>query len=81
MVDVEAKKVGLKGRSVFHWKSRGESWDGSFAYILSFEDGCRISEYQMWADSGSVYLARIGKLDEIRVRKSTSHLSGVWTKY
>lgn len=68
VVDVETKKVGLKGSGTFQWKSTGESWDESFAYILSFDDGCRITEYQVWADSGSAYLARIGKLNEVRVR-------------
>ena len=69
VVDVEAKRVGLKGKGVFQWKSTKQCWDESFAYILSFDEGCRITKFQIWADSGSAYLARIGKLDEIRVSK------------
>jgi len=69
VVDVEAKKVGLEGKGVFQWKSTKECWDESFAYILSFDEGCRITKYQIWADTGSAYLARVGKLDEIRVSK------------
>jgi hypothetical protein len=68
VVDEENRKVALKGQGMFQWRSTKESWDEAFAYILSFDEEGKIMGYQVWADSGAAYLARIGKLNEIRVR-------------
>lgn len=66
VVDEEARKVALKGKGTFQWRSTKEQWNETFAYMLSFDEEGRITEYQVWADSGSAYLARVGKLDEVR---------------
>lgn len=67
VVDTEARKVALKGKARFTWISSAESWDETFAYMLDFDEEGKVAEYQVWADSGAAYLARIGKLNEIRV--------------
>lgn len=66
VVDTEARKVALEGRAKFTWLSTKQSWDEAFAYVLDFDEEGKVAEYQIWADSGAAYLARIGKLDEIR---------------
>ena len=68
VVDEENRKVALKGQGTFQWRSTKESWDETFAYILSFDEEGKIIGYQVWADSGAAYLAKIGKLSEIRGR-------------
>ncbi|KAK7015522.1 hypothetical protein VNI00_019103 [Paramarasmius palmivorus] len=62
VVDAESNRVACKGRAKFTWKSTGQSWDETFAYMLDFDDECLITDYQVWADSGAVYLASQGKL-------------------
>ena len=72
VVDVESSKVACKGQGKFTWLSTGESWDENFAYMIDFDSENKVTDYQVWADSGSAYLARVGKLDEVRkVRHST----------
>jgi hypothetical protein len=66
VVDTEACRVALKGKARFTWLSTGGSWDETFAYMLDFDEVGKVTDYQIWADSGSAYLARIGKLDEMR---------------
>ncbi|TFK43272.1 hypothetical protein BDQ12DRAFT_731313 [Crucibulum laeve] len=66
VVDTETSRVALKGQGKFTWLSTGESWDETFAYMLDFDDELKVTDYQVWADSGAAYLARVGKLDEVR---------------
>jgi hypothetical protein len=66
IVDVEKNKVFVRGKGKFTWRSTGESWDETFAYALDFDDEFKVTDYQVWADSGAAYLARVGKLDETR---------------
>jgi hypothetical protein len=66
VVDTDAYKVVLKGKAKFTWLSTKESWDETFVYMLDFDEEGKVTDYQIWADSGAAYLARIGKLDEIR---------------
>lgn len=61
-VDTEASRVSCRGKAKFTWLSTGESWDETFAYMLDFDQDSKITEYQVWADSGAAYLAGIGKL-------------------
>ncbi|KAF8897204.1 hypothetical protein BD779DRAFT_357420 [Infundibulicybe gibba] len=70
VVDSEGCKIALKGKGTFTWVSTGESWDETFAWMLDFDDEGRVTEYQVWADSGSAYLARIGKLREVKMGTS-----------
>ncbi|KAK1226028.1 hypothetical protein PQX77_010987 [Marasmius sp. AFHP31] len=66
VVDTEARRVACKARAKFTWKSTEQSWDETFAYMLDFDDEKKITDYQVWADTGAAYLARVGKLDEVR---------------
>jgi hypothetical protein len=66
IVDTETRKVFVRGQGRFTWKSTGESWDESFAYALDFDDELKVTDYKVWADSGAAYLARIGKLNDVR---------------
>lgn len=62
IADPESLKVSVKGRGTFTWLSTSQSWDETFIYSLDFDDELRVVRYQVWADSGSAYLARLGKL-------------------
>lgn len=77
VVDTEARKVAVKGKGRFTWLSTKESWNETFAYFLDFDEEGKVAEYQVWADSGAAYLARLGKLAETRtiVRVSMSIVS------
>ncbi|ESK93763.1 hypothetical protein Moror_1461 [Moniliophthora roreri MCA 2997] len=66
VVDTESSRVACKGKAKFTWKSTSESWDETFAYMLDFDDECKITDYQVWADSGAAYLASKGRLNEVR---------------
>lgn len=44
-----------------------QSWDETFTYSLDFDDELKVTDYQVWADSGAAYLARLGKLDDLKV--------------
>ncbi|EGN96790.1 hypothetical protein SERLA73DRAFT_184950 [Serpula lacrymans var. lacrymans S7.3] len=62
VVDVEARKVSVKGKAKFTWIETDESWDETFAYMLDSDDELKITDYQVWADSGAAYLASKGEL-------------------
>ncbi|THV05385.1 hypothetical protein K435DRAFT_712797 [Dendrothele bispora CBS 962.96] len=65
-VDAEVNRVACRGKAKFTWKSTGESWDETFAYMLDFDDEAKITDYQVWADTGAAYLARKGELEKAR---------------
>jgi len=65
-VDLEASKVAVKGKARFTWVETGESWDETFSYALDFDQERKVTDYQVWADSGAAYLARVGKLEETK---------------
>ncbi|KIK65654.1 hypothetical protein GYMLUDRAFT_70745 [Collybiopsis luxurians FD-317 M1] len=56
-VDVETRRVTCKGKAEFTWNSTGESWNETFAYMLDLDDEGKITDYQVWADTGAAYLA------------------------
>ncbi|KAL4065846.1 hypothetical protein J3A83DRAFT_4360214 [Scleroderma citrinum] len=66
VVDTQVRKVSVKGRARFTWKSTNESWDEIFVYVLDFDDEIRVYRYQVWADTAAAYLARKGQLGEGR---------------
>jgi len=69
VVDAEARKVCTKGAATFTWAEgpgKGQSWDERFVYVLDFDDECKVTDYQVWADSGAAYLASRGELDDRR---------------
>ncbi|KAL0580903.1 hypothetical protein V5O48_001097 [Marasmius crinis-equi] len=66
VIDTESRRVACKARATFTWNSTGESWNETFAYILDYDEENKITGYQVWSDSGATYLARVGKLVEVR---------------
>lgn len=64
-VDSESSRVACRGHGKFTWLSTGDSWEETFAYMLDFDEENKITDYQVWADSGSAYLASLGQLKEV----------------
>ncbi|KAH8093294.1 hypothetical protein BXZ70DRAFT_874842, partial [Cristinia sonorae] len=67
IVDTEAMRVSCVGHAKFIWsegEGEGQSWDEQFVYMLDFDQDNKITDYQVWADSGAAYLASTGKLKE-----------------
>ncbi|KAH7926020.1 hypothetical protein BV22DRAFT_388335 [Leucogyrophana mollusca] len=62
VVDEETRKVSVKGKAEFTWVSTGESWKETFAYVLDFDDEEKVTDYQVWADTGAAFLASRGEL-------------------
>lgn len=62
IVDDQQRKVVVKGRAEFRWIETQQSWDEMFVYVLQFDDEYKLARYEVWADSGSVYLARTGQM-------------------
>jgi hypothetical protein len=65
IVDVEMKKVSVTGNALFEWKDTGDTWDEVFVWALDVGGDGKVVHYQVWADSGAAYLARLGKLKDI----------------
>ncbi|KAK1140485.1 hypothetical protein N8T08_010330 [Aspergillus melleus] len=69
------RKVSLRGGARFKWKSTGQAWEERFAYrigLVDDEDGggggggdVKVKSYEVWADTGAAYLARVGELDRL----------------
>ncbi|KAJ2915033.1 hypothetical protein MD484_g5403, partial [Candolleomyces efflorescens] len=57
VVDVEERKVAVKGKGTFTWVETGKAWDETFAYVLDFDEDAKLTRYQIWSDTGSAYLA------------------------
>lgn len=69
IVDTEARKVSCRGSAKFTWiegVGKGNWWDEQFVYHLDFDDEVKVTDYQVWADSGAAYLAWKGKLSSAR---------------
>ncbi|KAI0825823.1 hypothetical protein BC629DRAFT_1450796 [Irpex lacteus] len=69
VIDAENRKVSVRGQARFKWiegAGEGQWWDEQFVYVLDFDDEAKVTDYQVWADSGAAYLARLGKLNELR---------------
>jgi hypothetical protein len=62
MVDIEERKVAVKGEAEFKWIATENKWDETFVYVLDFDEEDKVKRYQVWADSGAAYLARKGEL-------------------
>lgn len=61
VVDPESNQVSARGQAHFEWKD-GQGWDEVFAYILEFDPELKVVKYEIWADAGAAYLARMGAL-------------------
>ncbi|KAH0836722.1 hypothetical protein J3R83DRAFT_8451 [Lanmaoa asiatica] len=72
VIDGEVGKVSVKGTATFTWISTRESWDETFAYVLDFDDQDKITRYQIWGDTGALYLASQGRLREVSGSDGTS---------
>lgn len=66
IIDVQERKVVVKGRAVFTWIDTEQSWDETFIYVLQFDSVYKLARYEVWADSGAAYLARIGRLHVVQ---------------
>ncbi|EPQ56345.1 hypothetical protein GLOTRDRAFT_138102 [Gloeophyllum trabeum ATCC 11539] len=66
VVDAEAGRVAVKGQADFTWTATQEAWSETFHYALDFDEELKVTDYQVWADSGAAYLARKGRLSEER---------------
>ena len=66
MVDVETRKVNVQGIARFTWIETGESWDEVFTYVLDFDHEAKITDWKIWADTGAAYLAKEGKLKDLK---------------
>ncbi|KAJ2920594.1 hypothetical protein H1R20_g16500, partial [Candolleomyces eurysporus] len=62
-VDVEERKVAVKGKGTFTWIETGKAWDETFAYVLDFDEDAKLTRYQIWSDTGSAYLASKGGVE------------------
>ncbi|KAI0629138.1 hypothetical protein C8Q77DRAFT_1220339 [Trametes polyzona] len=68
VVDPDSSRASVKGTAKFTWADgpgKGQSWDEHFAYILDFDQDAKVTDYQVWADSGAAYLARRGELAQL----------------
>jgi len=65
VVDAEVRKVSVKGTATFTWIVTRDSWDETFTYVLDFDDQDKIARYQIWGDTGALYLASQGRLGEV----------------
>jgi hypothetical protein len=65
IVDEVEGKVSVRGEARFTWISSGQSWDEVFTYMLAFDENCKVTNYEIWADSGAAYLAGRGELSEL----------------
>ncbi|KZT18648.1 hypothetical protein NEOLEDRAFT_1173490 [Neolentinus lepideus HHB14362 ss-1] len=75
VVDTETRKVSVKGDADFTWTSTKETWEETFTYTLDFDHDLKVTDYQVWADSGAAYLARKGQLGELRKAEEKSTLA------
>lgn len=75
LVDDSCMAVSLRGTATFTAKATNQAWDETFIYRIALardqsEDPEKngrllVWEYQVWADSGAAYLARLGRLGEL----------------
>lgn len=61
VVDPEINQVSVRGQADFRWKD-GQGWKEVIAYILEFDHELRVVTYEIWADAGAAYLAKMGAL-------------------
>ncbi|KAJ5970542.1 uncharacterized protein N7479_000460 [Penicillium vulpinum] len=75
VVDESCMAVSLRGTATFVWKESRQAWDETFVYRIklavdggggrSGEGRLAVCEYQVWADTGAAYLARLGRLGDL----------------
>ncbi|KAI0657984.1 hypothetical protein C8Q70DRAFT_253072 [Cubamyces menziesii] len=68
VVDEAAARVTVVGSAKFTWnegKGTGQTWEECFIYMLDFDQAAKVTDYQVWADSGAAYLARVGELGQL----------------
>lgn len=61
---IRSYKVSVKGQATFTWIKTAQSWNETFTYSLDFDDELKVTDYQVWVDSGAAYLARLAQLDD-----------------
>ncbi|KGO75458.1 hypothetical protein PITC_081580 [Penicillium italicum] len=72
VVDTSCMAVSLRGKATFVWKETRQGWDETFIYRIklavdggSADGRLAVCEYQVWADTGAAYLARLGRLGDL----------------
>ncbi|EPS43007.1 hypothetical protein H072_3009 [Dactylellina haptotyla CBS 200.50] len=63
-VDEDENKVSVKGKAKFIWLATSVAWSEVFTYTLDFGDEkgqLKVTRYQVWADTGALYFARLGR--------------------
>ncbi|EEB89485.1 hypothetical protein MPER_12410 [Moniliophthora perniciosa FA553] len=53
----------MQRESKAYLEETSESWDENFAYMLDFDDECKITDYQVWAGFGSNISCEQGPAD------------------
>ncbi|KAJ9630408.1 uncharacterized protein PV06_08055 [Exophiala oligosperma] len=64
VVDQEVSKVSCRGEARFVWAATGQGWDEVFTYVLEFDEHNKVKVYEIWADTGAVYLASRAELKQ-----------------
>lgn len=74
IVDESCMAVSLRGTATFIWKQTQQAWDETFSYRIKVAEdvsddaekhgSLKVSEYQVWADTGAAYLASLGELQK-----------------
>lgn len=72
IIDTGVRKASVKGTARFTWITTRESWDETFTYVLDFDDKDQITRYQIWGDTGALYLASQGRLKQVSDSEGTS---------
>lgn len=91
VVDESCMTVALRGTATFIWKETRQAWDETFAYQIKLAEdmsddpgkkgSLKISEYQVWADTGAAYLASLGKLGQLLRSDSEHHGEGIYVDF
>ena len=67
-VDVDHRRVWVLGSALFTWNkpstpgALGNAWRETLVYRLEFDEVCRLTRYEVWADTGAAHLASKGQL-------------------
>lgn len=74
IVDESCMAVSLRGTATFTWKQTQQAWEETFFYRIKIAEdvsedsekhgSLKVSEYQVWADTGAAYLASLGQLQK-----------------
>ncbi|KAG9313049.1 transcription elongation factor S-II [Chiua virens] len=81
IVDPVVRKVSVKATAKFTWITTNESWGETFTYMLEFDEAEKITRYEIWGDTGALYLASHGRLKQVSRSTPKSGVIGTPSKY